>query len=309
MKKKATKEKRKKQQPNSKLLYIIILVIATMVLYGNMITHNFTNWDDDYMVTNNTQVTSLSGGNIINILTPDKTKNEYQPLTVISYAIIYHFFELNPTPYKIINLLFHILNTLLVFLLLLHILSTQRWAFIGSLLFAINPLQVEAVVWISAHNYMLYSFFFLLSILFYVKYLKEGFQIKHLIYSILLFIPALMSKSSAVALPIVLLCFDYFYNNSNIKRIIIEKIPYFLLALFFGILALIPKAVNEFNTVESYNIIDRFFLATYSFTYYIFKVIFPVFQKIVYAMPVKTGNWLPMPYYLSPLFIVALFLI
>ncbi|MCD6354068.1 MAG: tetratricopeptide repeat protein, partial [Prolixibacteraceae bacterium] len=114
--KKLTKKKTTNLPVSKKREWLLLGVIlfVTFLVYLPALQNNFTNWDDDLYVTNNDAITSISVGNINKF--NENFVGNFHPLTMISLALDYHFFKLNPFYYHLKNILFHLLNTLLVFL-------------------------------------------------------------------------------------------------------------------------------------------------------------------------------------------------
>ena len=155
----------------SKMLALLALIVLSGGLYLNTLDNLFTNWDDA-MVYSNYSIRSLDWKNLRAIFTYVKGST-YQPVRVLSYAIDYHFWKLNPLGYHITNILFYILTCLMVFFTLRALSSHLRkdtpsdshfrTAFFGSLLFAAHPVHVEAVTWLAARKEVLQGFFFFLA--------------------------------------------------------------------------------------------------------------------------------------------------
>src|SRR3989338_7954965 len=126
------------------LLFVVLLITA--ISFIPSLYNGFTNWDDGRYVTENPLIRDLSLENTGRIFS-SLHHNMYKPLTLLSYSIEYHFFKLDPLGYHTTNLLFHLLNCVLVFWLI-FILSKNSWvAFITAALFGIHPLHVESVAW------------------------------------------------------------------------------------------------------------------------------------------------------------------
>lgn len=205
-----------------KIVYLLVVCgIACLCLgiYINSINNNFVNWDDLGLILKNQKIRSLNWENVKEIFTPKKAST-YQPIRMLSYAIDYHFWKLNPTGYRLTNILFYILTCLMVFLTLRRLSrslqehtppdSHDRVALFGALLFAAHPVHVEAVTWLAARKEVLQGFFFFLAFYLYLrgreeKNRKRMIYLALVVFSILL---ATLSKPSAVVFPGVILIYE-----------------------------------------------------------------------------------------------------
>ena len=201
----------------------------------------------------------------------------------------------------ITNTLIHLLNVLLVFWFVLLLLKNKFEillpkvgkplfvAFITALLFSIHPMRVESVIWVSEREDVLYSFFFLVACINYLKYLDFEKQRKYLIYSFLLFLASCLSKGQAVVLPIVLLLLDYWRERKFERNVFIEKLSLLVLFLLFGLIATNVQSGGNFYgllhnigvagyaTVDSEKvpITKNFTFAGYGFMMYYYHLLFP----------------------------------
>ena len=202
--------------------FLPFIVIITAIVFANTLGNDFVNnWDDDTFILNNETIRNLNWINLKIIFL--FSFGSMHPLTMLSYAIEYKFFGLNPFPYHLTNYILHILNTILVYLFLKRFTGKLWVAVIASLFFAIHPMHVEAVAWISERKSVLYTFFFLLSLNSYSKYLVTEKKITSLIWSFIWFFLSLMSKPSAVCLPLVLVLMDYYHNKKLSWNIFIRS--------------------------------------------------------------------------------------
>lgn len=161
-----------KKFPNYKI--ILLLCIATLAIYANSLQNDFL-WDDEEQIVNNQLIRSSE--NLGQVLFSDPgnsgqgsaTNGFYRPLMSLSYFLNFQVWNLNPIGFHLFQLVFHILNVLLVFFVfkklfeLLKIKSSQPWAFIISLFFALHPANTEAVVYLGAVGEVLFAFFVLLA--------------------------------------------------------------------------------------------------------------------------------------------------
>jgi Flp pilus assembly protein TadD len=209
----------------------------------------------------------------------------------------------------LLNLEFHLLNIILVYQFFCKLTHNSNISLVISLVFAIHPMNVEAVTWISARSTGMYSFFYLLSLISYLRYLESENKKRYLVLTLGCFLLSLLSKVQAISLPVVLILLDYFLHRKSAfhYKILLEKIPFFLLSILFGIIAIsnTETATNMFNgKLVNYSIPDIFFIYCYSVILYFFKFLIPVGLCAIYTFPQKTGGQLPWIIYFSPLILL-----
>ncbi|MEP7170481.1 MAG: hypothetical protein ABI855_14020, partial [Bacteroidota bacterium] len=292
--------------PNYFLAGILIIVAF---LYSNALHGDILTFDDNEYFSNYPEVTHLAWKNVKEFFTHYYVIM-YQPLPVLSFASNYHFSGMNTFPLHVINLFFHLANIILVFQFIKLISGNNSIALIVAMLFGIHPMNVEAVSWISARSSSMYTFFYLFALIYYLKFIKNG-QLKDIIITGVFFIFSLFSKAQAVTLPIVLLLLDYYFDRKLLsKKVIFEKIPFFVLSILFGMITLLDKSTMK-NITEgmmiSYSTLDIFFMVCYSFVFYLCKFILPVSLCSIYVYPLKNGLLLPWEYYASAA-VILLFL-
>jgi protein O-mannosyl-transferase len=280
---------------------LFLILVITFIVYGVSLSNGFVNWDDDKYIQNNPLITSID----LKALFSKYVMGNYHPLTMLGYAIEYQFFGLNAAGYHVINLLLHLVNTLLVFYAVFYLSNKTIVALIACLFFGIHPMHVESVAWASELKDLLYSFFFLASYIFYLKYVKEQSK-KFYFFSLLLFLCSLLSKGMAVSLPVVLLLTDYFKGRKITRQTVIEKIPFFLLAIIFGIIAV--YAQKSLGATEStvFPFTQRILFAGYAFINYLIKLLIPLGLSSYYPYPVKVGASVPAPYYIYMIILLGL---
>ena len=287
-----------KRQPRIVLIAVILLITA--VVYSNSLKNGFVQWDDDVYVFDNSDVKHLDIQSIHNFFKAGYLKM-YQPVTMISYALDYKIGKLNPFTYHCTNLVFHLLNVLLVFCLILLLTKQTGIAAISALLFGIHPLHVESVAWISERKDLLYAFFYLCSLVAYTFYCNKSRRLKYYVLANLLFVLSLCSKSAAVTLPLILFLIDYYLGKKLTFKNSLDKIPFIVLSMLFGILSLLSQRVigTDADYVTGYTIVERLFIGSYSFAFYIIKSIVPFGLSALHPLPFKSGGALPIQYYIS----------
>ena len=279
--------------------WFLLLAVITAVCFFPMMKNTFTNWDDEFYVVNNAL---LRGPDWAGIFSKQVVSN-YHPLTILSLALNYAISGTQAWSYLALNLLLHIINVTLVFKFIYSI-SDKKFgvAFFSALIFAIHPMHVESVAWISERKDVLYTLFFLLSLMQYWRFLQTNKQ-KYLWVCFLLFVFSLLSKPAAIVLPLVLFLLDHWKQRQFSKKIIWEKIPFFLVAGLFTVITLKLQSVTAMTSLDQYPIWVRLFFACYvTMIYFIrFFVPYPLSAFHPFPSPDNLG-WVV---YLSPIFVLA----
>ena len=205
------------RQPIRVFIVCLTILVLVGILYFNSLGNQFTNWDDG-MIYQNPSIRNLNWEGIKKMFVP-QPGNTYQPIRVLSYAIDYKIWGLNPLGYHITNILFYILTCIMVYLTSLHLSmhlrekasldSHERVAFFGALLFAAHPVHVEAVTWLAARKEVLQGLFFFLAFFLYMKASEEAERKTFYLSLVIVFVVfAILSKPSAVVFPAVIIGYE-----------------------------------------------------------------------------------------------------
>jgi tetratricopeptide (TPR) repeat protein len=284
----------------------LILLIATIGAYWQVQHHDFIYFDDPAYVTDN------------NYVKPGLTKHgfawafstfhasNWHPLTWLSHMLDCKLYGLNPAGHHLTNLFFHVANTLLLFLVLRE--STgRRWpSFLVAGLFALHPLHVESVAWVSERKDVLSTFFWFLTMLVYVRYVQQP-RIHRYMLALILFAAGLLAKPMLVTLPFVLLLFDYWplgrlgfatktfsAHTRSAAYLLWEKAPFFLLAGASAILTFIAQSAGRaVQSLEALPLQTRILNALVSYVIYMAKTVWPHDLAIFYPHPEDTAVWWP----------------
>lgn len=288
-----------------KIAFSLCLILAIVfITFIPSLKNGFVNWDDDIYVTGNPLIRDSSFKGIIKIFTT-LLRGIYKPIALLSFAIEYRFFKLNPAIYHTTNLILHLINCLLVFLFIFVFDGNLRISFIVTFLFGVHPLHVESVAWITERKDMLYSLFFLSSLISYLYYLKKGKGIKYYYFSLFLFILSLLVKPMGLFLPFVVLLCDYSLGVKYNKANIIKKIPFFVIALV--IFAVDWHTLKgSFSYDPALNLLDKILIANYGLVFYIYKLFMPVGLSCLYPYPLKTKSLLPGVFLYSAIIVIIL---
>ncbi|SHE73953.1 Cytochrome c-type biogenesis protein CcmH/NrfG [Mariniphaga anaerophila] len=282
-KKKFDKKKTNKPgAPNKKWLWGgVVLAVFTFLLFSPSLKYDFVNWDDDVNIYENKNVTDL---NIKGIFTEHVIGN-YNPLSNLTFALEYQLVGDKPFLYHFNNLLLHVLCTLLVFLLMRKMGLSFLVSFLVALLFGIHPMRIESVVWVTERKDVLFGTFFLLSLLFYTTYLEKRRSLFYVL-SLGAFTLSLLSKIQAVALAPTLLLIDYWFSRKIDRKLILEKVPYFILALITGVAGIwFLKQQGSLHSGTHFPLLQRLFIGSYSFVIYLIKSVVPWEMSAAYPYP------------------------
>ena len=230
----------------------------------------------------------------------------YLPLTILSYAVEYHFSGLNPFAYHAISLILHLGNCLLVFWFIFMLRANLTAAFITALLFGIHPLHVESVAWVSERKDVLCTLFFLAALISYQYYHRKATSPALYSLSLLFFLCALLSKAMAITLPCVLLLCDYFNQRAWNRKLLWEKVPFFLLAAIFAAVALYAQhSLGGVRNQPSVSLLDTMVIAGYGLVFYLTKILVPLNLSCLYPYP-NMAQGLPVSFYAAAMLALVL---
>jgi protein O-mannosyl-transferase len=282
------------------LILLLISLVWTFLLYFRVVGFEFVNWDDNAYVYQNKDITELTLHSVCRFFS-NFYLGMYQPLTMLSFALEYHYFGLEPSVFHATNMVLHLLNLCLVFIFIRKLTGNIFSAFIVSLFFGIHPLHVESVAWISERKDVLYSAFYLLGLISYLHYLnvkKSGFWM----LSMFLFILSLLSKSAAVTFPLILVLLRFYHQKESfkLKDTLIKLWPFFAISIIFGVISFFSQ--NTFKTPDisqvNFNLFNKVILAGFSYVTYIQYLVFPTLFSAVHPLPVQNGYMLPVIFYI-----------
>jgi lipoprotein NlpI len=270
------------------IYWLIAGLLLTLIVYFPSLTNGITNWDDTAYI-NNPYVNNLSLTGIVKIFSVYFAGN-YHPLTLISLGIDHLIGGENPFIFHFTNLLLHLLNTFLVFLLVKRLTGNNLLAVLTFMLFGVHTLHVESVAWISERKDVLYSFFFLVSLTIYTTYTssKKGM---HYGLALLFFLLSLLAKGQAVVLVAILPLIDYVKDRKWFSvKVLSEKIPFFVLSLIFGWVAFRAQESGHTIRFEYFSLPERFAFASFGTAQYLIKSIVPFSLSAFYPYPPRLSN-------------------
>jgi tetratricopeptide (TPR) repeat protein len=276
---------------------LTVLILLTLFTYASSLTSGLVDWDDQFQVTQNLDIKQLDWHNLQKMFSSFYL-GMYQPLATLSFALENKFFRAWPLFLHLDNVLLHIINLLLVYWLTWKLFKRRSLALIAAALFAVHPLNVESVAWVSARSNLLFSAFALGALIAYTFYLTNK-KWGAYVLTLALFILSLLSKVAAVALPVVLLLFDYYEGRRLTKKVWLEKLPFFALSLVFGWVAIASRGVTALVPAIHYSLWQKLLFIPYSYLFYLSKLILPIKLSAYYPFPQLTNGWLSPLFYIS----------
>lgn len=289
---------------------LLVSILATLAAFFPSLLNDWVNWDDPDFVFNNPLIKDVSFVGFKNLFTTNHTTGAFIPLVLLSWMIDYSIWGLNPLGFHITNLIIHLINVVLVYILVSR-LTTKHWILlVTTLLFGLHPMRVEAVAWITARKDLLYTLFFLLSLIAYTSFIKKHIrkqQYKYYILCLIAFIAALFSKGTAVILPLVLLVFDYYFQRKLSVKLFLEKIPFMVFGVYFMQVAI--EAQYDTGAImggETFSYTNSIFVGFYGYFVYIVKAIFPYDLCAYNPYPMEVNE--PNPWYFYPMAVCILIL-
>ncbi len=213
------------EQPNRESRTVTIwaissLVAAVVLVYWPALGFDFVNWDDPWYVANNDLVKSWAPANLSRIASETVTRN-YAPLTVFSLLVDHTLWGMQSTGYHLTNILLHVLNAVLVYFLLTRLTRNRYIAWTTALLFAVHPVQIETVAWISSRKGLLSATFMLASLMYWFRQDRSNKQEG---IAILWLCAALLSKAIAVCIPPIVLLYDVLVRRKSVSDAFVRQI-------------------------------------------------------------------------------------
>lgn len=299
-------------------LFVYLFIIGiTFLVYGQVINHEFVHFDDPYYVSANEHINK--GVSLEGITWAFSIDNigYFHPLAYISHMIDCELFGLNSGMHHLMSLFIHIANALLLFFVLRKMTDAFWKSAAVAVLFALHPVNVDSVAWLAERKNLLSTFFWLLTMIVYIYYVRKHRTSLYFL-ALFVFILGLLSKPMLITLPFVLLLMDYWPLNrikleaqpagkgwmagvidslleqkDVLKRLISEKVPFFLLACvnaYLALLSLENSPITEVST-KFVPMSLRFENAPVSYFVYIYKMIWPSTLTFFYPYPQSIPLW------------------
>lgn len=285
-----------------------VIAVVAVLIYYSIFSHEFQlYWDDQWQVINSMTNDGISLKNLQTIF-HSISNGQYSPINQLYYTLIHLCFGYSSLAFHIGNLLFHIFNAYLVYLLAYSFIRNHfdskkalGISFFTALLFAIHPVQVETVCWISASKIVLSTFFYLSALICYIQYMRNS-KWQYLLASVVSSILAMGCKEQSVIIVPCLLLFDWmlFKRNMRSLKVYIEKVYYLIPAIAIFIVTLVANK-NTGEEIIGYTIVDRFIFLCYSVFKYLLISAIPFKLSYLYPFPFQVGEKIPMALWIYPL--------
>ena len=261
--------------------FCLILVVVTLLTYQPAWNGGFI-WDDDEYVVNNELLTAPDG--LRRIWFSLDSPSQYFPLVYTSFRIEHALWGLNPVGYHWVNLLLHIVNALLVWRVLMALKVPGAW--LAGAIFALHPVQVESVAWITERKNVLMGFFFLLTLLAWIAFVDERTKRPWRFYvlALILYVLSLSAKTTACTLPAALLLILWLQKKPINAERILQIVPFFLLGLGMGLVAVWWERYHQGTSLALVPLgpIERILVASHAVWFYLGKLIWPSSLTFIY---------------------------
>ncbi len=276
---------------------LMALTVSTIFVYRNIGTCEFVNYDDPVYVSQNPHIQNgFSFGSITWAFTTRYFSN-WHPVTWLSYLLDFQMFRLWAGGYHLVNLFIHICNVLLLYLLFRAATGYQYRSAVLAAFFALHPLHVESVAWISERKDVLCAFFWLLAMLAYYRYARRPSVVRYLIV-FMCFILGSLSKSMMVTFPFTLLLFDYWplnrhsptdeptavhFPKKSWKWLVMEKIPMIAVSIIISLVAIWTQSKSMVD-IQNLPVLMRIANALMAYIVYVKKMIWPGDLCVMYPL-------------------------
>jgi tetratricopeptide (TPR) repeat protein len=261
----------------------LVLGILNILVYAQVWQHDFVSFDDPQYVTENVHVKAgLTWAGVRWAFTTGEVGN-WHPLTWISHMLDVQLFGVRPGPHHLTSLVLHVVNSLLLFGVLWRLTGAQyRSAFVAAL-FALHPMHVESVAWISERKDVLSTFFWFLGVWAYTDYVREKKWTRYALVLLCLTL-GLMSKPMLVTFPFALLLLDYWPLQRRLDaRLIVEKIPLFALVAASSVVTFLAQSRSgAVSALAALPLTSRVANAAIAYVGYIRKIVWPTQLAVLY---------------------------
>jgi tetratricopeptide (TPR) repeat protein len=285
---------------------VLLLALLTIVTYAPVLSFDFVDWDDPMYVTENPMVQDgLTWDGVLYALTTFDTGN-WTPLTWLSLELDATLFGAGPAGFHATNVFWHTANTCLVYVVLRRLTGVVGGSLAVAVFFAVHPLHVESVAWVSERRDVLSTFWLLIALLAYAAYTQQPTRGRMAVVGVAMAL-GLLAKSMLVTLPVLLLLLDVWplrriAGNCEAgdsagplctwPELIVEKWALFVLAILVGLITILAQqSAILFSGGKSAPALIRIGNAIHSYGWYLWKTVWPTGLCAHYPHPLSTLSW------------------
>ena len=299
----------------------LLLAVVTLAIYHSAIFHPFLSYDDNGYVTNNPQVQAGVHWRTLSWALTATDADNWHPLTWLSHALDCQLYGLNATGHHFTNVLLHVFNVVLLFLLLVRATGAVGRSLLVAALFALHPVNVESVAWVAERKNVLSTLFFLLALGAYGWYAQRP-QIKRYLVVAILFVLGLAAKPMVITLPFVLLLLDFWplqriqgwgqpplvearrkrkkrleafeaqnagpafpVSQARFSWLVLEKLPLLAFCAGSAVITIIAQRATGIRTLERFPLGVRTENAVYAYAMYVWHAFWPTRLAVYYPHP------------------------
>jgi len=287
-----------RQNPNALiLLACLIAAVVAFCVYIPSLGNGFVNWDDSEYIYGNPYIKGFD----LKWAFTAVIGSTWIPLTLLSFALDYAVWGLDPFGFHLSNSILHTLNTFMLAFLSARLANWHgslgpkglfMTALAAGLLFGIHPIHVESVAWATERKDVLNAFFFLLGLHAYLSYSKALRPLWYIL-TLIFFVLSLLSKPMTVTMPLVLLIVDFYpldrLKTAGFRKLVIEKLPFFGLSVLAGLISVWSQSLDAMTPIEGLPLLDRLHIALRGALFYVYKSIAPLGLAPLYPRDFETG--------------------
>jgi tetratricopeptide (TPR) repeat protein len=272
----------------------VLVAGVTAACFLPSLQNDFVLWDDDMNITGNRRYRGLSPAHLRWMFTT-LLGGHYQPLSWLTLGVDHALWGMDARGYHLTSLVLHVTAALAVYALLRAVLEHRSgWpayaaAALGALFFAVHPLRVESVAWVTERRDVLSGLFFVLTLVAYLHMQRSAGARRRrwLAASLAAFTLSLLSKAWGMTVPVVLLALDVFpLRRRPSARLVLEKLPWAVLAAAAGAIAFVAQhRIEAMKSLADHGPFERTLQATYGLCFYLWKTIFPSNLSPLYILP------------------------
>jgi len=291
------------------LVVMLLLAVITLAVFWQVPRFEYTNLDDHEYISENSLVQRGLSAENIRWAFKDTHLGNWHPLTWLSLMTVVELFGPGPAPQHVLNLILHMINALLLFVIMREMTGEIALSAAVSALFAVHPLHVESVAWVSERKGVLSASFFMLALLAYVAYARRPSILK---YSFVAgaYLLGVLSKPIVITLPALLLLLDYWplqritfrkghpeevhggFSKGSPRRVLVEKAPLLLMAIVFSAATFFAQQkAGAVSTLESFPVGSRAIMALSAYSWYLGKMVVPSHLAAFYPVPESIAPW------------------